>query len=244
VFTAGACDQRLIVLDYNQIELRIAAGLAPDNRMLEAFRTGQDLHRATGAMLLGKAPEEITQSERQIAKSAAFGLLYGSGPKGLRNYAKATYGIELSTRRAQEIRNKFFDHYSGLREWHRSAHAREQEVTEGRTVTGRRRLLHVALPIQLSDVNWNAFQLSINFPVTGGGADVLKLAMIKVAEALPSEAKLRACVHDELILTAPAEIAEEVLELARQGMTEAFTELFPGVPIAVEGKVYRNWGEK
>jgi DNA polymerase-1 len=81
VFTAGSPDQRLLVLDFNQVELRIAAALAPDELMLAAFRDRQDLHRATGAMLLGKLPEAITKDERQIAKSAAFGLVYELGRK-------------------------------------------------------------------------------------------------------------------------------------------------------------------
>lgn len=244
VFTAGLAGQRLIILDYNQIELRIAAALAPDELMLSAFRAKQDLHRATGAMLLGKPPEAITKDERQIAKSAAFGLVYGAGAQGLRNYAKATYGIDLSPRRSQEIRNKFFEHYQGLRAWHARAHACESRVTEGRTVTGRRRLLHAAVSGDSNDINWNAFQLQTNFPVQGSAADVLKLAMVKVSECLPAGAQLRACVHDELILTAPAEIAEHTLQLAHQAMIEAFTKLFPNVPIEVEGKVCANWSEK
>src|SRR4029077_1774795 len=132
----------------------------------------------------------------------------GAGAQGLRNYAKATYGIDLSVRRSQEIRHKFFDHYQGLRAWHAKAHACESRVTEGRTVTGRRRLLHALLGGNSNDINWNAFQLQTNFPVQGSAADVLKLAMVKISERLPAGAQLRACVHDELILTAPAEIAE------------------------------------
>jgi DNA polymerase I len=244
VFTAGSPDERLIILDYNQIELRIAAALAPDELMLAAFRAREDLHRATGAMLLGKPREAITADERQIAKSAAFGLVYGAGAQGLRSYAKATYGIDLSTRRSHEIRQKFFEHYQGLQAWHANAHAKERRVTEGRTVTGRRRLLHASVNGDSGDINWNAFQLQTNFPVQGSAADVLKLAMVKVSQCLPAGAKLRACVHDELILSAPAEIAEQTLKLAHQSMTEAFTELFPNIPIEVQGKVCRHWGEK
>ena len=244
VFSAESPDHRLIVLDYNQIELRIAAGLAPDQKILAAFRAQEDLHRATGAMLLDKAREAITKDERQIAKSAAFGLVYGAGAQGLRNYAKATYGIDLNTRRSQQIRNKFFEHYSGLREWHQKAHAKSERVTQGRTVTGRRRLLHISMNGDSNDINWNAFQLQTNFPVQGSAADVLKSAMIKVAERIPAGAKLRACVHDELILSAPLEIAEDTFKVAREAMAEAFSELFPDVPIEVEGKVCQNWGQK
>jgi DNA polymerase-1 len=236
--------ERLIVLDYSQIELRIAAALAPDARMLEAFRAGEDLHRATGAMLLRKLPKEITRDERQIAKSAAFGLLYGAGAQGLRAYAQATYGIKLTLEAARDLRSKFFRHYGGLAAWHARAHEGETRVTEGRTVTGRRRFLYVSPGAEVSDINWNAFQLLTNFPVQGSAADVLKLAMIKVAESLQKGARLRACVHDELILSAPAGVAQETLARAHTAMTQAFNELFPGVPIEVEGKICTSWGEK
>jgi DNA polymerase-1 len=218
--------------------------IGPDGMIHAEFRAREDLHRATGAILLDKAREVITKEERQIAKSVAFGLAYGAGAQGLRNYAKATYAIDLNTRRAQQIRNKFFEHYSGLREWHRKAHAKSERVTQGRTVTGRRRLLHTSMNGDSNDINWNAFQLQTNFPVQGSAADVLKSAMIKVAERIPAGAKLRACVHDELILSARREIAEDTFKVARQAMAEAFSELFPEVPIEVEGKVCQHWGQK
>lgn len=186
----------------------------------------------------------VTAAERQIAKSAAFGLLYGAGPAGLRSYAKSTYGLDLSLQQATQIRLQFFNHYRGLREWHRNAHAREKRITEGRTVLNRRRLLHVSSSGNPQDTSWNAFQMATNFVVQGSAADVLKAAMLKVAERLPSCAKLRACVHDELILTAPTGRAEEVKVLAHQAMIDAFTRLFPSVPIEVEAKVVSNWGEK
>ena len=100
--------------------------------------------------------------------------------------------------------------------------------------------MQASLDADSNDVNWNAFQLQTNFRVQGSAADVLKLAMIKVAERIPAGAKLRATVHDELILSAPLELANETLQTARQAMIDAFSELFPEVPIEVEGKVCSN----
>ena len=155
--------------------------------MLEAFRGEEDLHKATASMLLGKPLAQIVPAERQIAKSAAFGLLYGAGAQGLRAYALATYGINLTLNEAREIRSKFFRHYKGLAAWHARAHTNESTVTEGRTVTGGRRFLYVSPGAEQSDINWAGFQLLTNFRVQGSAADVLKLAMIKVNERLPRE---------------------------------------------------------
>ena len=155
-----------------------------------------------------------------------------------------TYGIDLSTRRSHEIRQKFFDHYKGLRAWHERAHAQENRVVEGRTVTGRRRLLYASMKGDSGDINWNAFQLQTNSPVQGSAADVLKLAMVKVSQCLPAGAKFRACVHDELILSAPAEIAEQTLKLAHQSMTEAFTELSQKYRLKIKARFAGIGGEK
>jgi DNA polymerase I len=126
----------------------------------------------------------------------------------------------------------------------RSPDSGEGTVIEGRTVIGRRRFLYVSPSAKPSDINWSGFQLLTNYRVQGSAADVLKLAMIKVSERLPEGARLRACVHDELILSNPAHVAHETLENARAAMIEAFVKLFSYVPVEVDGKIRQHWGEK
>jgi DNA polymerase-1 len=228
----------LIVADYSQIELRAAAYLSGDEAMLEAFRNGKDLHIQTGAILLDKSPEAVTKDDRQIAKSANFGLIYGQQALGLKVYARTKYGVTLTTERATAIRRKFFSHYKGLAAWHRKAHASSPNVKEGRTQLGRRRL-----PAPGAS-DWDRFQLLVNFRVQGSCADGLKLAMLRLFAKLPASAQLIATLHDELIVECPETAACEVKALTVLVMTEEMTKVFPGLPIVVEAKVCSHWGEK
>ena len=129
----AAPGNRLIVADYSQIELRAAAHLSGDEAMLGAFQDGKDLHVQTAAVLLNKAPEAATKDDRQIAKSANFGLIYGQQAPGLKVYARTKYGVTLTVEQATAIRRRFFSHYKGLAAWHRKAHALSSYVKEGRT---------------------------------------------------------------------------------------------------------------
>jgi DNA polymerase-1 len=128
----------LVKGDYSQIELRIAAKISGDPNMLAAYQSGQDLHTLTAQRLLSK--QEVTKEDRQIAKSANFGLLYGMGARGYRNYAKSTYGVEMTEARATAYREAFFSTYPGPRKWHRCAGYSGDRAIETRTLVGRRRL--------------------------------------------------------------------------------------------------------
>ena len=111
----------LIVLDYVQIELMVAAFLSGDPEMLSAIKVGLDLHRQTAALILGLALESVTKTHRQTAKAVNFGLLFGQGAAGLVNYARANYGVILSLDEAERFRKRFFAHYTGLKAWHSQA---------------------------------------------------------------------------------------------------------------------------
>jgi DNA polymerase I-like protein with 3'-5' exonuclease and polymerase domains len=237
-FVASDPDHRLVIADYSQIELRAAAYLAKDEKMLCALREGRDLHADTAAVVLRKKPSDITKDDRQLAKALNFGLLYGLGGKGLCLYAQTNYGIKLSLHKANSVRNRFFEHYAGLAAWHRKAWDNIGSITEGRTLLGRRRLLGS------EPKDWHRFQLSINFPVTGSCADGLKLAMICLARELPSGAKIVATVHDELIVDCPEAMAPEVQKVMNKVMIEEMKKVFPGLPITVDSKICNRWSEK
>ena len=134
----------LVILDYSQIELRVAVLLSGDETMLEAFRRGDDLHKQTAAAVLGKKPSTITKEDRQTAKAVNFGLIFGQRAKGLVAYALANYGVRLTLQQAESLRRKFFKYYEGIRAWHLDANLRAPFILEGRTVMGRRRLPHTA----------------------------------------------------------------------------------------------------
>jgi DNA polymerase I-like protein with 3'-5' exonuclease and polymerase domains len=229
----------LVVADYSQIELRAAAAIAGETKMIEAFRRGEDLHKTTAAAILDKPVSEVTKEDRQISKSANFGLLYGQSAKGLVKYAASSYGVRLSEEDAQEIRAKFFRTYGSLRQWHGESHMKaEKGISEVRTVLGRRRL------IPAEATAWESFTALVNTPVQGGCADGMKQAIVALAQRLPEGARIISTVHDELIIEAGLADADAVRQIVETAMVEAMSELFPQVPVEVEAKVCNAWDEK
>ena len=228
---------RLVVADYSQIELRAAAVLAGETKMLEAFQQGEDLHLKTAELVLGR---KATAQDRQLAKAVNFGLLYGQNAEGLARYAGKSYGVPLSPEEALNIRRKFFSGYEGLERWHKAAWtAAAGDAYQTRTRLGRRRLLADA-----GDQKWKRFTTLVNTPVQGGCADGIKLAMVKLSRQLPTEAKLISCVHDELIVETTEVTAEDVMKLVTETMVFEMQSLFPDVPIEVEARICTNWGGK
>jgi DNA polymerase I len=222
----------LVKADYSQIELRIAAKVANEPRMIEAYRNGEDLHVLTAARLLGKPVDQVTKADRQIAKSANFGLLYGMGAPGYRIYARSNYGLDMTEEEAVGYRQAFFETYPGLVAWHRRTGQTGKRSIETHTLTGRRR----------RDVG--RFTEKLNTPVQGTGADGLKLAL-----ALLWERRDRApgafpvlAVHDEIVVEADTERADAVAAWLKQAMLDAMIPLIEPVPVEVEVKIARNWG--
>ena len=229
----------LIVADYSQIELRAAAAIAEETKMIEAYNRSADLHRLTASTVLGKNVDDVSKEDRQMAKAVNFGLLYGQSAKGLVRYAATSYGVTISEEDAQSIRSAFFRSYGHLRQWHGESHNQaERGVKEIRTVLGRRRL------IPPEATAWERFTALVNTPVQGGCADVMKRAILLLAERLPQWARIVSTVHDELILEAPESDAPAALALVESAMIEAMTTLFPTVPVEVEAKICKRWGEK
>jgi DNA polymerase I-like protein with 3'-5' exonuclease and polymerase domains len=230
---------RLIVADYSQIELRAAAAIAGEAKMIEAYQRGEDLHKLTAATVLGKPIEDVTKEDRQISKSCNFGLLYGQSAKGLVRYAASSYGVTLEEDEAEEIRRAFFRTYGALRQWHGESHnIAERGVGEVRTVLGRRRLIP-------KDADaWQQFTALVNTPVQGGCADGMKRALVLIASRLPANSRLISTVHDEVIVESPEADAEAVCAVVRESMISAMTDLFPQVPIEVEAGVCERWSEK
>jgi DNA polymerase-1 len=220
----------LIKADYSQIELRIAAKISGDQNMLRAYRTGLDLHTVTAQRILGR--ENVSRDDRQLAKSANFGLLYGMGPEGYQTYARSEYGVELTLEQAQSYREAFFAAYPGLRSWHRSV--RNQHASETRTLAGRRRLL----PAEAFDT-WR-----LNTPVQGTGADGLKLALALLWERREQVLSARPVLvaHDEIVVECPIEQSESVAAWLKQAMIDAMASWLEPVPVEVEVRTAPTWG--
>ena len=166
----------LVIADYSQIELRAAAYVSGDKRMIEAFVKGEDLHTKTASIVLGKSEKEISNEDRQLAKALNFGLLYGQSAEGLVRYAKTRYGVEMTEKQAAKTRAVFFKHYDGLARWHAKTWSEVEcaEVEEGRTILGRRILINPEAS------NWECFQAKTNLVVQGACSDGLKLALCEI----------------------------------------------------------------
>ncbi len=229
----------LIKADYSQIELRIAAKISKDARMLEAYERDEDLHSITAKGITGK--KEITKEERKLAKAVNFGLLYGQGAEGLRNYARGSYGVEMGLEDAQRYRKRFFQTYPGIKAWHEwEWHELKHGNTETRTLTGRRR------------TGIRSFNERVNSPVQGTGADGIKLALALLWEqrdgypgALPI-----LVVHDEIVVECGEDQADEVQLWLQESMRDGMDEVLnspesegPSVPVEVEIESSRSWGE-
>lgn len=224
----------IVKADFSQIELRIAAVLADESNMLAAFREGEDLHRLTAAKVLGISLDQVGKEHRQLAKALNFGLLYGMGAKALQVYAATNYKVPLSESQAKAHRQRFFHAYPGLARWHAQTgrHLEEEQLVETRTLTNRRRL------------GVTSFTVALNSPVQGTGADGLKLALARLFEhrrEVP-DARVIACVHDEIVAECPQESAEQTAAWLTHHMTVAMTEIIgETVPVEVETTIGRDW---
>ena len=228
----------LIEADFSNIEMRIAAWFAREERMLAVFRDGGDIHGETAALILGD------RQARQPAKPINFGCLYGGGAERLRITARTKYGIEFSAEQAKQHHDRFFTTYGGLQSWQQSAKASAPGLTYGTTPYGRRRW---ADPADSKDTwNWNRFQLATNFPVQGTGADAIKLALVRLHQELSgTDARILLQVHDSILVQAPRESAHAVKDLVRQAMCDAFHEILgPDFPVAVDTNISERWGQK
>lgn len=218
----------LVKADYSQIELRVAAEIAEEERMIKCFMDGVDLHKQTASLILKKPMEEVSKGDRQVAKSLNFGLLYGMRAKGLQEYALESYGVSLSFDEAVEMRRKFFEVYTGLYKWQKS-YDYDQETTV-RTVLGRPRTTR-------------SLTEKLNHPVQGTAAEGLKaaLAMVWSDREHYKDTKPVAVVHDEIVLECPADKAEEVAERLVGVMKAGMSSVLKTVPVEVECTICSDW---
>lgn len=232
---------RLVVADYAQMELRLAAAEAEDALMIQAFQQGMDLHTLTAMQIYGVDEHEVTKEQRQVAKSANFGLLYGSGARGLRNYA-AGMGIQMDLAEATEVREKFHAAYAGISRWQRKNALAADACKGNAAIRIRKSQLRRFLPGE-----HNKLTTRCNTPIQGAGAAVLKRTLGKLWPMLKKESeevvRLAGVVHDEVILLVREESADKwALQLAKT-MEEAEAEWLGVVPALAEAHVGDSWLE-
>ena len=226
----------LVDADYSQIELRVLAHMSGDETMRSAFLEGQDIHSRTAAEVYGVPLDEVTPAMRSSAKAVNFGIVYG-----ISDFTLAK-NISVTRAEARDFMERYFARYPGVKRFMEEAVRLGRERGYARTLLGRRRYLP---ELKSGNYNVRAFgeRCAMNSPIQGTAADIIKLAMIRVFEALRAQ-KLRARlilqVHDELIVEAPEDEAERVRALLRDCM-EGVMRL--SVPLRTDISVGRNWRE-
>jgi DNA polymerase I len=230
---------KLVVADYAQMELRLAAAEAEDPLMIRAFQDGLDLHTVTAMQIYGVSEDEVTKEMRQISKSANFGLLYGSGARGLRNYA-AGMGVQMDLAEAGEIRAKFHAVYTGISRWQRENAAQANRHRSDAAIRIRNSGLRRILP-----GDYNSLTVRSNTPIQGAGAAVLKRTLGKLWPLLKADGeevvRIAGVVHDEVILLVREEHADIWCHQLAAVMQDAEAEWLGPVPPLAEAKAADSW---
>jgi DNA polymerase I len=227
---------KLLSADYSQIELRLLAHFSRDEGLMEAFREGQDVHRATAARVFKVAPAAVTPDLRSRAKAVNFGVIYGMGPQRLARETK------VSMDEARRFIDTYFTTYPGVRAWLDGTIETARTLGYVSTLLGRRR----PLP-ELNEgdprVRAQAENVAMNTPLQGTAADVIKLAMIRIDRRLAAEgwrARMLLQVHDELVFEVPPDEVERLTLLVKQEMSGAAAL---AVPLVVDVGVGATWAD-
>ncbi len=224
----------LVGADYSQIELRLLAHISGDARMIAAFASGADIHSQTASEVFGVPPVEVTGEMRSAAKAVNFGIVYGISSYGLSS------NLNIPVKEAASYIDNYLARYTGVKRYMEESVALGRERGYAETLFHRRR----ALP-ELSSGNYNtrAFgeRVAMNMPIQGSAADIIKLAMVRVHEALQRggyRARLVLQIHDELIVDCPTAEAAAVSRLVREAMEGV---LALSVPLVAEVRQGKSW---
>jgi DNA polymerase-1 len=226
----------LLAADYSQIELRLLADMAGEERLIHAFEAGQDIHAATAAEIMGIPIDKVDPDSRRLAKTVNFGVLYGMGSYGL---ARDT---GLSTKEASEFIELYWSRYPAVRSFMNRTLQEGREHKYVTTLLGRRRYMP-ELRSPNAGVRQAGERMAINAPVQGTAADIIKIAMNRLYAEMKKRnmrSKMLLQVHDELLFEAPASEIEELSNLVCNTMEGAWQLR---VPLVAEVKAGKNWGE-
>jgi len=229
---------KLASFDYSQIELRLAAHMSGDKKMVKAFLDGADIHTATAAEINGVEFEKVTYAMRREAKAINFGILYGQGPHGLSQTADIPYG------RAKEYIENYFKVYTGIKKFIETTIQKARDKGYAETTFGRKRFLP-EINSSVLQARKAAERMAINTPLQGTAADIIKKAMIEINSLIKNsyeedEIRMLLQVHDELVF----EIKEnKIKEIAGKIEKIMANVLKLKVPVEVDVEMGDNWGE-
>jgi DNA polymerase-1 len=235
-FIAGSGYDALLTADYSQIEMRIMAHLSNDAHLLKAFESGEDLHATVAAEVFGVKPADVDPEMRRQIKAMSYGLAYGLSSYGL------AVQLDLTPPEAQDLMDKYFERFGGIRDYLKTVVIDARKVGYTETVMGRRRYL----PDLMHDNRQRrevAERMALNAPIQGSAADIIKQAMLNVQGALVAgkfKSRLLLQVHDELILEVVTAEIDEVSQLVRTQMGNAYPLK---APLDVSVGIGKSWNE-
>jgi len=221
----------LLSADYSQVELRILAHISQDESLIETFRSGADIHRATASGMFNIPPEELTVEQRRAAKTINFGVLYGMSAFRLSNE------LNISTGEAKAWIDAYFARYPKIQEY--LDRTLEEARTTGKVTTLFGRVRYIPeIHNRSFTVRGNAERMATNAPIQGTAADLLKMAMIALDRNLGDAARMLLTVHDEIVIEAPEPRAADVAGIVKDTMER----IYPlAVPLAVDAHWGRSW---
>ena len=235
-FVPGEGYEALLTADYSQIEMRVMAHLSQDSGLIEAYRSGEDLHNFVGSQVFDVPVNEVTPELRRRVKALSYGLVYGLSEYGL------SQQLDISVREAKKIMVKYFERFGGVRRYLNDVVDRARKDGYTSTMLGRRRYLP-DLTSMNRQARENAERAALNAPIQGTAADIIKVAMIRVDAALKQEelaSQVLLQVHDELDVEVAKGELEQVRGIIQREMDEAI-EL--AVPLEVGMAVGSDWNE-
>ncbi|MBN2575304.1 MAG: DUF3854 domain-containing protein [Deltaproteobacteria bacterium] len=222
-----------VCADYAAIELRVLAQITKDPGLLEVFGTGGDPHRRTAAAMVGVHETQVRKEDRQKAKAVNFGFAFGMGADRFVSYALSDYGLSFSNAEAERFKALYRRAHPGVARWQQDIGA--QMPLEVRTASGR---------LQRFDIRTEGYCERLNTPVQGTAADGMKAALVLLHERLPAlGARLVLCIHDEVLVEASIDRAEEVEKVVEASMVEGMQRFVTAVPIVVEASIRSTWAE-
>lgn len=222
--------------DYSQIELRLLAHFSEDPELLKAFNSGRDIHVHTASLVFGVSESQVTPEMRSQAKTVNFGIVYGQGPFGL------SQQLHISMREASDFIKTYFERYPRVAEFLEFCKAQVRKTGMSKTLTGRQRPIP-EINNKNPSIRAAADRLAVNTPLQGTAADLIKMAMIQIDQAITDrklEGKMILQIHDELIFEVPDEEIKAFEGLVKEKMENV---LKLNIPIEVHLAVGKNWGE-
>ncbi|MGM9517485.1 MAG: DNA polymerase I [Acidaminococcus sp.] len=236
MFVPGKGYDLLMSCDYSQVELRVMASIAKDELLLDSFRHGQDVHARTASEIFGVPLDQVTHYMRSKAKTVNFGIIYGISDFGL---AKQ---LGVSRSEAAQYIESYFARYTGVKAYMEREKQKARDLGYVETLFGRRRYLP---DIKAKNFNRRSFaeRTAINTPIQGTAADIIKIAMLKVAKKLKEagvKSRVLLQVHDELVLEVPKEEKDQVAEIVKTTMEQAVPL---EVPLVADVATGENWAK-